>query len=175
MSYLPYPSVLYWLRGYNRQLSKYLNKGGTVNLKFDDLFSKVSTIKTNNYLAQEALDMVFLRVSVVLILREFEATDTEAFWWKNRNLMKIFKDLYEAAVITLPSDPVDRLRWIALLCVECSISQDFDCGNLIIPPDYASNEDLERYEELYGSAIIADIKTIRNELTEKGWKVVFGW
>lgn len=152
-----------------------LEQGGVVELTFNELFTRQSKTKENNQLAMEALNILLLRELVVARLSSFEATDIDTFWWNDKELMSFIKELFKAGVIFLPNDPVERLRWIALLCIECSKIEEFDCGNILLPIDFVSTFDLEKYVDLYGVAVIGDVIQIRELLKEMGWDAVFGW
>jgi hypothetical protein len=152
-----------------------LEQGGVVELTFNDLFMKQSKTKDNNQLATEALNILLLRELVVARLSSFEATDIDTFWWNDKELMSFIKELFMAGIVFLPNDPVERLRWIALLCIECSKMEEFDCGSILLPIDFVSTYDLEKYVDLYGVAVIGDVIQIRELLKEMGWDAVFGW
>jgi hypothetical protein len=69
--------------------------------------------------------------------------------------------------------PVERLRWIALLCVAMSNLEDFSCGNLVLPVDFLPDDMLVLYEDVYSVGVLEEVAKIRKQLEELGWKTVF--
>ncbi len=139
----------------------------------DTFFEKVLPERENSELFRETLQMAQLREEVIKNLTRFEAEDFGHFWWQDKELMGLFEELYKSGCITLPKNPVDRLRWIALLCVEISKTEGFSWGNVIIPPDYLPDEMVEIYERVYGSDVIEEVIKIREQLKERGWEAIF--
>lgn len=119
------------------------------------------------------VDLIDLRKKVVEILAKIEATDSDMFWWENKELMNLFMTLYKSGLIRLPTDAVERLRWIALICAECSKAEEFACGNVIIPPDYLPDDLNAMYEKVYGRAVIDEVINLRNILDANGWEAKF--
>lgn len=136
-------------------------------------FSKVSPDKENIEVFNHALEMPKLREYVVSLLKKFEEEDALAFWWEDRELMGLFNSVYKSGVIALPSTPVERLRWIALLCAKICEIEGFSWGNIIIPPDYLPTTMVEIYERVYGSVVIEEVLKIRDRLALCGWEAVF--
>lgn len=140
---------------------------------YDSLFPRISIDKKNNELSEEAIEMVYLRESVVTYLREIEEGNGNCFWWQNKKLMNVFDDLYTAGVLALPKDPVDRLRWIALLCVDCCNWQEFDCSNLVTPLDFMTGGMFELFREEFSEEHVKTILDFRDKLRKVGWKKAF--
>lgn len=136
-------------------------------------FDKLLPEKENSEIFNEALQITEFREAVVKNLTRFEAEDVGHFWWQDKGLMSLFEELYKGGCITLPKNPVDRLRWVALLCIEISKLEGFSWGNVVIPPDYLPEEMVEMYERVYGSDVIEEVILIREQLREKGWESVF--
>ena len=131
--------------------------------------------KENSEVMFEAVKLDLLRESVVLALKKIETEDLGHRWWEDSELMKIFGDLYKAGVIPLPVNPVDRLRWIALLCIEICVVEEFSWGNVLVPMDYIPYEKFELYEGRYSMSVFIEILKIRERLAGVGWQMVFGW
>lgn len=140
----------------------------------NDFFPLIVDGKGNGEVMDEAVAMLFLRESVVLCLSRIEKDDLGRFWWEDKELMKIFRDLYSAGVLPLPKDPVDRLRWIALVCVECCSEEGFAWGNIIIPLDFLPIEEFELFEDGYSQDMVEEVLALRKKLSELGWEKVFG-
>lgn len=136
-------------------------------------FEQVLAEKENSELLNEALQIAQLREEVIKNLTRFVAEDEGHFWWQDKELMGIFEELYKGGCITLPKNPVDRLRWTALLCIEISKMEGFSWGNVIIRPDYLPDEMVEIYERVYGTDVIEEVFKIREQLREKGWEATF--
>lgn len=138
------------------------------------IFSVVLPGKENIEVFNEALEIEKLREEVVARLINLEKEDLGRFWWEDKALMNLFETVYKSGCILLPKDPVERLRWIALLCIEMSKKEDFSYGNIIIPPDYLPDEMVEIYEQVYGSDVIEEVIDIRSRLLKNGWKATLG-
>ena len=70
-------------------------------------------------------------------------------------------------VVFLPRDPVERLRWIALLCVAMSNIEGFPCGNLVLPVGFLPEDMMEIYEEVYSPDVIEEVEKIRKQMAER--------
>jgi len=136
-------------------------------------FPRILADKKNSAVLQEAVEIDGLREEVVACLERIEKEDAGEPWWKGTQLMSIFEAVFQSGCILLPRDPVQRLRWIALLCVEISKREGFSCGNIIIAPDYVPDKELGLYEDIYGISVIEDIKDIRRKLSQVGWDKAF--
>ena len=145
-----------------------------MNVIYLDTFARVIPNRTNLEVFNEAMSIHQLGDEVVERLIWIEENDPGYYWWEDKQLMQLFEDLYVSGCILLPRDPVDRLRWSALLCVEFSKIYEFTCGNVVLPPDYLPDEQISTWEEYYGSDVIETIISVRKELREKGWDAVFG-
>ena len=131
--------------------------------------------RENSEVIFDSVKIDLLRKSVVLALKRIETEDLGHCWWEDGELMKIFGDLYKAGVIFLPSDPVDRLRWIALLCIEICVVEEFSWGNVLVPMDYLPYDKFELFEDRYSINVFVEILKIRERLDGVGWHMVFGW
>jgi len=138
-------------------------------------FPKIVEDKTNAEVMAGLVGSVYFREVVVKHLERIENEDLGHFWWEDKVLMSFFEELFKAGVLLLPSDPVDRIRWIALACVEASNMEDFSCGNIIIPFDFLPVDMFEIFEADFGTKIMDAVIEFRESLAKKGWKVVFGW
>lgn len=140
----------------------------------NSFFSVIMPGKENRDFFDEAIVIEKLRKEVVSRLIEIEKQGDNPFWWQDKPLMDLFATVYESGCITLPMDPVERLMWTALLCVEMSNRENFDCGNIVIPPDFLPVELLVIYEDEYSAEIIEEVFEIRRQLEKNGWEAVFG-
>lgn len=134
---------------------------------------RVDPQKENVDVFEEALALEELRKEVVKRLIWIEKNYTGQFWWEDKPLMNLFLTLYKSGCIQLPQKPVDRLRWIALLCLEISNLEGFDCGNIIIPLDFLPDSLLFVFEEPYGRAVMESVLNLRDQLSTLGWEAVF--
>ncbi len=140
-------------------------------------FPEIVPGRTNEFLLLELNSCFFFRKVAVEHLARIEKEDLGFNWWHDEDLMKLFKDLYLAGVVLLPSDPVDRIRWIALTLIKASKTEGFSWGNIVILLDVLPDEMLEacNNEYKYGQGALEEVRKFRTELREKGWKEVFGW
>ncbi len=136
-------------------------------------FLRILPGRENCEVLNEALEIQQFGDEVIERLRWLEENDPGIFWWEDKPLMSLFDCLYISGCIILPKNPTERLRWIALLCIEFSKIYEYSCGNVVIPPDFLPDELLETWEEVYGIDVIETVIKIRKALTEKGWEGVF--
>ncbi len=134
---------------------------------------KVDPQKENAEVFEETLALEELRKEVIERLEWIEKNDTGQFWWEDKPLINLFMTLYKCGCILLPKKPVERLRWIALLCLEISNLEEFDCGNIIIPLDFLPDSLLFVFEEPYGRAVMEGVLNLREQLSTLGWEAVF--
>lgn len=89
--------------------------------------------------------------------------DLELMTWYNSNIA--------SDRIKVPTDPVYRLRWLALLCITACLIEDFPAGNVVIVAEYLpedSDEFLE-YGETHGESVLEDIIRKRKAVSQNGW------
>ena len=139
----------------------------------NSMFSPIFSNKPNSEVLAETLDIDKLREAVVARLAEIEKEDRGHYWWEDKPLMDLIQTVYQSGCILLPTDSVERLRWIALLCVAMSNIEDFSCGNLVLPVDFLPDDMMELYEDVYGLDVIEEVVKIRKQLAEWGWKSTF--
>lgn len=138
----------------------------------NSLFSKISPKVANAEFFRETLNLPGFCGHVVFVLEEIE-NSKNPLWWEEKSLLMFFDELYKAGIVTLPHDPVERIRWIALLCIAAAKAKDYSYGNVLITPDYLPDDMVEMYERVYGSDVIEEVILIREELREKGWEATF--
>ncbi len=136
------------------------------------MFRRVSGRKSNSQIIDQMSKRVFLVEAVVSCLKRIESRDEGINWWQDSELMNVFGSMYKAGVLPLPVDPVERIRWIALLCIKTCEFDKFSYGNLLIPLDYLPDNLLD---DSYGISVLTSVKSLRKELKEKGWYHLFGW
>lgn len=141
-------------------------------LNANKLFDRVSEERSNSAVISDMAKRVFLRKAVVTCLTRIGSRDEGMNWWQDKELMNIFENVYKAGVLPLPSDPVERIRWIAFLCMKTCEFDKFSYGNLLIPLDYLPDDQLD---DSYGVSVLTDTQNLREELKQKGWNAVFGW
>jgi hypothetical protein len=129
--------------------------------------------KINSEVFNETCDIECLRAEVVARLTEIEKDDSGQYWWQDKQLRSIFESVYKSGCILLPRDAVERLRWIAILCLQMSKIEGFACGNVIIPPDFLPDDMMEMWVDVYGLDVIGQIAIIRMDLAKRGWEAVF--
>lgn len=122
----------------------------------------------NSELFFELIRIDELGDQVVAHLETFEKKDPGYPWQKDIELVGLFDKLYKCGCISLPKDPVHRIRWIALACVLFSKQRKFSYGNVLIPHDWVPDEELEHYEH-WGYIFTEEARQFRKELSEKGW------
>lgn len=136
-------------------------------------FERIEEGKENIVVFDETLESAELRKEVVERLIRFENSDELQFWWEDRPLLDIFMNLYRAGCISLPQDPVERFRWIALLCQEMSNEEGFDTSEIILVLDFLPEELMLLFEETYGTAVLENALDIRGRLSLEGWQAVY--
>ncbi len=95
-------------------------------------------------------------------------------WWSDKELIQLFMDLYKSGCILLPKDGVERIRWIALLCLEFSSNYGFDCSGIILPFDFLTEDMFEVFEGVYPAYIEREVRNLRKKITDESWNSVFG-
>lgn len=139
----------------------------------NESFPIVLSGRDNMDVFNEALEIQKFGDEVIERLRWIEENDPGYSWWEDKELMELFNSLYRCGCILLPREGVDRLRWIALLCIEFSNIYDFSCGNLVIAPDYVEDYELENWNDIYGTDVIEKVIDIRSKVKESGWEAIF--
>lgn len=119
---------------------------------------------------QETVEIEKLREVVVSLLDKLEKED-RLNWWEDKEIIGAFDQLFTSGVILLPLNVVERVRWIALVCIEICKIEGFSYGNVLNSADYVPDEGLPRLIYSYsGDRAIYDIPIFRKKLTERGWK-----
>ena len=100
---------------------------------------------------------------IVSRLKEIESRDDWQFW-EDAPLMNLFER--HAQTARAPMDPVDRVRWAALVCIAAAKIEGFAYGNVVTEPDYLPEDSPEftEYEQIYGPAFLNNIREMRNQL-----------
>jgi len=137
-------------------------------------FSPVVLGKENFVVFNEILESETLRKDVVSHLKRIGPTTPTNYWLKDAQLIKLFMELYKSGVVPLPSDPVYRIRWIAIICLECCNDEGFDCGEIILPMDFLPDYLCAIFEEVFGKEIYGQATGLRDSLKKSGWISVFG-
>lgn len=132
-------------------------------------FSPISPNKDNGRVIAETVEIEKLRKFVVARLTTIEK-EWEAGWWEDKELMRMFDKLFITGVILLPMDVVERVRWIALVCIAISEHEGFSYGNVLVLEDYFPNEELESLEHLHGERVVEDVQQFRARIAKRGWK-----
>ncbi len=135
----------------------------------DKFFSRISSNKSNSTVLQDILEIEKLGELVISRLEVLEKDD-EILWWEDKELIRTFDKLFQAGIVLLPNDPVDRYRWIALVCISFSEKGGFSYGNLLFSVDYLPDEMLPEREERFGVGIIEEEQQFRKKLANEGWK-----
>lgn len=140
------------------------------------IFDRVSSSKTNARVMDQMSKRVVVRAMVISCLRRINERKVEINWWQDTDLMDVFKHMYKADVLPLPIDPVERIRWIAFLCIRICEVDDFNYGSLLLPLDYLPDDQLDSLiNSEYTKSIGAVVKKLRRDLKDMGWDKVFGW
>ena len=130
----------------------------------DKYFPRIDPGTSNGQLLMRAINLQGASSLIVHRLEEIERTgelfnsDQELNTWLDTQI--------QSKVIHAPMDPVDKYRWLALMCIAASIKEDFSYGNVIIVPDYLPENSAEfrEYERMYGAEVIDDILSKRESL-----------
>lgn len=131
-------------------------------------FPRILPTAQNSEVFFEMTDIEVLRDMVLNRLDEIKVSTNGGEWYRDKSLIGLFDRLYRCGCITLPANPVDRIRWLALACVFFARQSNFDLGNVIIPLDYVTDAELEQYGEC-GTNLITKTRSFRVELEENGW------
>lgn len=138
------------------------------------LFDQVLPDKENSEVFYEACDIEDLRKEVVARLEEVDISEPVKLWWEDKALIALFMDAYKSGCISLPTDPVERFRWIALLCVEMSNIESYDCGDIVNPLYFLTADLMVVFEGLYGDEALELVFGVWNRLNTEGWDSVVG-
>lgn len=135
-------------------------------------FERLSTEVSNARLLSDQVKKIYLRKSVIVCLQRIGREGLGINWWQDTKLMSIFQRMYEAGVLPLPVDPVERIRWIALICARACEFDGLNCDELVNELDYLPTigQCKDRNQDR-----VDRIKEIRRILKQNGWKSVFGW
>lgn len=137
-------------------------------------FEQITRDKDNNEVFDETLEMMDdVGEKVVERLDWILENDPKLEWWNDKELMNQFVILYKSCLICLPKNPVERLRWIALLCLEISNNEGFDCSKVITPFDLLPKGLSTIYKDVDNKSKFKSVIDIRNRLKKEGWEAVF--
>ena len=133
----------------------------------DRYFPQISAGITNGDLLIKTIGEKEASSFIVKRLEDIESKDI--FFWNDDMLFKWFEDKVDSNVFTLPKDPVEKIRWQALVCMAASITEGFSYGNVLIPPDILPEESKEFWiwEKHYGTSVLEDIIDLRKQLRER--------
>lgn len=138
----------------------------------NEKFERLSTSFTNAEILRDLVKRVYLRESVFTRLLSIEESGKNIKWWEDEELMNIFKNMYFAGVLLLPYNPVERLRWIALICSSVCEWKKHKNVNLLTDTDLLPVGDVLADKSL---VLKKEILDIRSELAKNGWDYVFNW
>jgi hypothetical protein len=131
-------------------------------------FRKIAPHKTNSEIVWDTIGIDTLAKFVVKRLSIVE-TEDKPFWWQDKELFRTFERGYSSGIIMLPMDVVERVRWIALMCVAICQKEGFSYGNVLIPPYYIPDEELYQFDH-YGASVLEEVQKFRRDVAEHGWK-----
>jgi hypothetical protein len=132
-------------------------------------FSVISPDKSNVRVIEDTLEVEKLRELVMERLKKLECCSEGLSWWKDKELMTAFHKLFMTGVILLPFNSVERVRWIALVCIAISERENFSYEGILIPADYLPDEELYNLQYEYGAIAIAQVIKFHNKVARKGW------
>lgn len=133
-------------------------------------FKKISPYKDNSQVLSETVEIEKLRERVVARLEAIENGNMPN-WWEDTELMHIFDQVFTAGIIPLPLDTIERVRWIAFICIAMSIREEFSYGNVLLPIDYLPSEMIFSGEfDQYGQDCLEGVSNFRKQVAERGWK-----
>lgn len=138
------------------------------------LFTKILPSKENEELFREAIEIQQLGDEVVERLRWIQLNIEGYLWWNDKKLIGIFTELYKSGCIVLPRYGAERIRWIALLCLEFSNIYSFDAQGIITPFDFLTEDMFAIFQDMYPKSVIKEVKELRGRLDDQGWEAVFG-
>jgi hypothetical protein len=133
----------------------------------DRYFPQISADITNGNLLIKTIEEKGASSFMIQRLEDIESKGN--FFWNDDILFKWFEDKVDSNVFTLPKDPVEKIRWQALVCIAASITEGFSYGNVLIPPDCLPEESkvFWDYEKQYGTAVLEDIIDFRKQLRSR--------
>lgn len=132
-------------------------------------FHKISPDKSNAQVMRDTLGIEELRKQVVSRLEIIEK-EWSGSWWEDKKLMGAFDQSFVTGKILLPLDVVERVRWIALVCIGISENEEFSYGNILLSVDYLPDEEIPDLEDDYGASVVEEIQKFHKEIAEHGWK-----
>jgi hypothetical protein len=130
----------------------------------DRYFPQISAGTTNGNLLIKTIEEKEASSFIVQRLEDIESSGD--IFWNDKVLFKWFEDKKDSSVFIIPKDPVEKIRWQALVCIAASITEGFSYGNVVIPPDCLPEESEEfwDYEKQYGTAVLENIIDLRKQL-----------
>ncbi len=130
----------------------------------DTHFSNIDPKVSNGQLLMQAVNAPGVSSSLVERLESIERSGE--LFGNDRALANWFDSQIESGAIVAPKDPVDKHRWLALMCIAASKKEDFSYGNVVLAPDYLPEDSKEflEYESIYGANVIDDIIAKRQSL-----------
>ena len=154
-------------------LKKLEVKMSRISPAVDKFFPVVVAGKSNTEVFEDLMGLTEVRDTVVEHLRRIGPLTNKNFWWRDNQLVKLFNDLYKSGIVPFPPDPVDRIRWIALLCLEFANEKDFKWENIILPMDFLPDDMFGGLEKVYDVSIFIRIFRMRKRLADLGWEAYF--
>ena len=127
-------------------------------------FSQISPDLSNGDLLIKTVDGEGASSFIVQRLENVESEDDS--FWNDNTLLKWFEDQADLGSFTIPKDPVEKLRWQALVCIAASKKEGFSYGNVVFPPDYLPEESEEFWDYIknYGQYVLENIVDLRKHL-----------
>jgi len=130
----------------------------------DAHFSRIDPKVSNGQLLLQAVNAP--KVSSFIVERLEDIERTGELFGNDKALASWFDRQIQSGAIVAPEDPVDKHRWLALLCIAASKKEDFSYGNVVLAPDYLpeDSEAFQEYESVYGAGVMDDILAKRQSL-----------
>lgn len=131
----------------------------------DKHFRRLSGSVSNGDLLMEILELEDGNGSEFVVHRLIVAERQTNLFWEDRELSAWLDEIAKRKAISL-KDPVDRQRWLALICIAAAKKEEFPHNNVVIAPDYLPTESREfrQYEDVYGSGLLGDIQEQRESI-----------
>jgi hypothetical protein len=135
-------------------------------------FPKISPYKDNAAVMRDTLEIDRLCKRMVSELKTVEQEGIN--WWENKALFGVIDCLYSSGAILLPLDLVDRVRWIALVCVAVSIQENYSFENVLCGADYLPSENMTDRDSGYDDKLVKNILKFRSSISSVGWQSLCG-
>lgn len=133
----------------------------------DKYFTKISDDKDNSTVLQDTVEIEKMRERIVSLV---EKADKDGIvWWEVKEFFSVFDELFTFGMILLPLDIIERIRWIALVCMAVCQMEEISYEYVFMSLDFLPDE-VARVSEEYEADWIEKVIRFRHRAADRGWK-----